>query len=88
MIAAQSGLGDELNHVPVDKHTFVHADYDNILPSAMQQRCRHPKLVRSPISRIETWTENFLRYIDGLEMTHQFDGHANCYIESGFGKGI
>ena len=21
-------------------------------------------------------------------MTHSFDGHANCYIESGFGKGI
>jgi sulfide:quinone oxidoreductase len=34
------------------------------------------------------FTENFLSYIDGKEMTAKFDGHANCYIESGFGKGI
>ena len=37
---------------------------------------------------IDIWTENFLRYIDGLEMVEQFDGHANCFIESGNGKGL
>jgi sulfide:quinone oxidoreductase len=26
--------------------------------------------------------------IDGLDLRPTFDGHANCYIESGFGKGI
>ena len=26
--------------------------------------------------------------IDGREPKAKFDGHANCYIESGFGKGI
>ena len=34
------------------------------------------------------FAENFLRYIDGLEMLPTFDGHANCFIESGFGKGL
>jgi len=36
----------------------------------------------------DVFTENFLRYIDGLELRDTFDGHANCYIESGFGKGF
>ena len=37
---------------------------------------------------VDTFSENFLRYIDGLEMLPTFDGHANCFIESGFGKGL
>ncbi len=32
--------------------------------------------------------ENFLDIIDGRKPTAKFDGHANCFIESGFGKGI
>jgi sulfide:quinone oxidoreductase len=32
--------------------------------------------------------ENILRAIEGLEPLPEFDGHANCYIESGFEKGI
>jgi sulfide:quinone oxidoreductase len=37
---------------------------------------------------VEIFADNFVRYIDGLEMHHEFDGHANCFIESGFGKGL
>ena len=37
---------------------------------------------------VEVFTENFVRYVDGLELLPTFDGHANCFIESGFGKGL
>jgi sulfide:quinone oxidoreductase len=37
---------------------------------------------------VDSFSENFVRYIDGLEMLPSFDGHANCFIESGFGKGL
>jgi len=37
---------------------------------------------------VEVLAENFPRYVDGLEMLERFDGHANCFIESGFGKGL
>jgi sulfide:quinone oxidoreductase len=37
---------------------------------------------------VDCFAENFLRYVDGLELLPTFDGHANCFIESGFGKGI
>jgi sulfide:quinone oxidoreductase len=37
---------------------------------------------------IELFTENFIQHIHGEEMTHIFDGHANCFVESGDGKAM
>ncbi len=87
-VIGRSGLGDELNHVPVDKHTFVHAEYDNIF--ALGDAASLPTSKAGSVAHFaaEVFVENFLRYIDGQEMTEHFDGHANCFIESGFGKGI
>lgn len=84
----RSGLGDELNHVPVDKETFVSKKYDNIF--ALGDAAALPTSKAGSVAHfaVETWTENFLRYIDGLPMLEKFDGHANCFIESGFGKGL
>jgi sulfide:quinone oxidoreductase len=36
----------------------------------------------------EVLVENVLRYIDGRPLVADFDGHANCFIESGFGKAL
>jgi sulfide:quinone oxidoreductase len=87
-VIERSGLGDELNHVPVDKHTFLSTQYDNIF--ALGDAANLPTSKAGSVAHfaVEIFTENFLRYLDGQEMTGQFDGHANCYIESGFGKGI
>lgn len=84
----RSGLGDELNHVPVNKHNFLSTEYDNIF--ALGDAAALPTSKAGSVAHFaaEVFVENFLRYIDGLDMTEQFDGHANCYIESGFGKGI
>lgn len=87
-VIARSGLGDELNHVPVDKHTFLSKDYDNIF--ALGDAAALPTSKAGSVAHFaaEVFLENFLRYIDGQEMITEFDGHANCFIESGFGKGI
>jgi sulfide:quinone oxidoreductase len=84
----RSGLGDELNHVPVDKHNFLSRQHDNVF--ALGDAAALPTSKAGSVAHfaVELWTENFLRYIDGLEMLEQFDGHANCYIESGHGKGL
>jgi sulfide:quinone oxidoreductase len=84
----RSGLGDELNHVPVDKHNFLSTEFDNVF--AIGDAADLPTSKAGSVAHFaaEVFVDNFLRYIDGLEMTAQFDGHANCYIESGFGKGI
>lgn len=84
----KSGLGDELNHVPVDKHTFVSNQFDNIF--ALGDAAALPTSKAGAVAHFaaEVFVENFLLYIDGQEMMTKFDGHANCFIESGFGKGI
>ena len=87
-VIERSGMGDELNFVPTEKHTLKAKDYDNIfvlgdatdLPSSKAGSVAH--------FQVDVFIENFLRYIDGLELQPTFDGHANCYIESGFGKGF
>ena len=87
-VIERSGLGDDLNHVPVDNHTFVSNQYDNIF--ALGDAAALPTSKAGSVAHfaVEVFVENFMRYIDGLDMNHKFDGHANCYIESGFGKGI
>ena len=74
--------------MPVDKHTFLSKEHDNVF--ALGDAAALPTSKAGSVAHfaVELWTENFLRYIDGLEMLEQFDGHANCYIESGLGKGI
>ncbi len=84
----RSGLGDELNFVPVDKHTFLSPEYDSIF--ALGDAAALPTSKAGSVAHFasEVFTDNFLRYIDGLELLPTFDGHANCFIESGFGKGL
>jgi sulfide:quinone oxidoreductase len=85
---ARSGLGDELNHVPVDKGNFLSTQYDNIF--ALGDAANLPTSKAGSVAHfaVEVWLENFLRYVDGLDMVEEFDGHANCFIESGHGKGL
>ena len=36
----------------------------------------------------EVLFQNILRFMDGAELTPAFDGHSNCFIETGFGKAM
>jgi sulfide:quinone oxidoreductase len=87
-VIARSGLGDELNHVPVDKGTFLSAKYSNLF--ALGDAAALPTSKAGSVAHfsVEVFAENFPRYAEGLEMLERFDGHANCFIESGFGKGL
>lgn len=84
----RSGLGDELNHVPVDKHTFLSNQCDNIF--ALGDAAALPTSKAGSVAHFaaEVFVENFVNYVNGRAMTEQFDGHANCFIETGFDKAI
>jgi sulfide:quinone oxidoreductase len=84
----RSGLGDELNHVKVDKGTFLSNDFDNIF--AVGDAANLPTSKAGSVAHfaVEVFEENFVRHIKGLPMTEMFDGHANCFIETGAGKGM
>lgn len=36
----------------------------------------------------EVLVENIIRYLDHRELDSAYDGHANCFIETGFGKAL
>ncbi|HDP67493.1 MAG TPA: NAD(P)/FAD-dependent oxidoreductase [Candidatus Marinimicrobia bacterium] len=87
-VIERSGLGDELNFVPTQKHTLQSKAYENIfvlgdatdLPSSKAGSVAH--------FQAEILTENILLFIKNRPLKEEFDGHANCFIESGFGKGF
>ena len=85
---AKSGLGDDLNHVLVDRETFLHPDYDNLFVLGDAANLPTSKAGSVAHFAVEVFVPNFLRHVEGLPMLERFDGHANCFIESGHGKGL
>lgn len=83
-----SGMGDDLNFIPTNhftlqseiaKNIFVIGDASNV-PASKAGSVAH--------FQAETLTDNILLYIDGKSLKEEFDGHANCFIETGNGKGL
>ena len=85
---ARSGLGDELNLVPVDRHTLLARAYPNIFALGDANDIPASKAGSVAHFSVELFADNFVRYIRGEPMTELFDGHANCFVESGDGKGL
>ena len=85
---ARSGLGDELNYVPVDKHTLQSKAFPSIFAVGDASDIPASKAGSVAHFSVEIFVGNFLQLITGKPMTGSFDGHANCFIESGDGKGL
>ncbi|CAN5534066.1 FAD/NAD(P)-binding oxidoreductase [soil metagenome] len=85
---ARSGLGDELNYVPVDRHTLLSKAHDNVF--AIGDAADLPTSKAGSVAHfsVELFVDNFLQHAAGTPMTHPFDGHSNCFIESGHGKAL
>jgi len=85
---ARSGLGNELNLVDVDKHTMRSTVYDNVF--AIGDAADLPTSKAGSVAHfaVDVFAGNFQQLIAGRPMTGSFDGHANCFIESGGGKGL
>ncbi|HWA06888.1 MAG TPA: FAD/NAD(P)-binding oxidoreductase [Ignavibacteria bacterium] len=81
-----SGLGDELNFVPTDKHTLQSVAHKNIF--VIGDAANIPASKAGSVAHFESeiLTENILHYINARPLAARFDGHANCFIESGRGK--
>jgi len=84
----RSGLGDELNYVPVDKHTLQSKAHDNIFVIGDATDVPTSKAGSVAHFEGEVLTENILSFIAGEPVEAKYDGHANCFIESGNGKGF
>lgn len=85
---ARSGLGDELNYVPVDKHTLQSTAHANIFAVGDASDIPASKAGSVAHFSVEIFVDNFLEHVAGKPMTGSFDGHANCFVESGDGKAL
>jgi sulfide:quinone oxidoreductase len=85
---ARSGLGDELNYVPVDKHTLQSTSHANLFAVGDASNIPASKAGSVAHFSVEIFVDNFLELIAGKPMTGSFDGHANCFVEAGDGKGL
>jgi sulfide:quinone oxidoreductase len=85
---ARSGLGNELNYVSVDQGTFQSNLWDNIF--ALGDAADLPTSKAGSVAHfsVEVFAHNFEHHIRGEAMTMNFDGHANCFVEAGDGKGL
>jgi sulfide:quinone oxidoreductase len=87
-VIERSGLGDELRFVPTDPKTLRSKRHDNIfvigdatdLPSSKAGSVVH--------FQAEILAGNVERALAGKPLAEEFDGHANCFVETGGRKAI
>jgi sulfide:quinone oxidoreductase len=87
-VIADSGMGNDLNFVPTDPHTLQSKKHENIFVIGDATDLQSSKAGSVTHFEADILFANILRYIDGRKLQAGFDGHANCFIESGFGKGL
>jgi sulfide:quinone oxidoreductase len=84
----RSDLGDDLNFVPTDKHTLQSKAHENIFVIGDATDIPASKAGSVAHFEAEILTDNILSYINNKPLTASFDGHANCFIESGYNKAL
>jgi sulfide:quinone oxidoreductase len=87
-VIERSGMGDELNFIPIDKGTLQSSNWENIWVIGDAGNAPTSKAGSVAHFMLDVLVENIQRQLEGLEPKPTFDGHANCFIESGFEKGI
>jgi sulfide:quinone oxidoreductase len=83
-----SGLGDELAFVPTDHHTLMADGHDHIFVVGDATNLPTSKAGSVAHFESEVVVENVQRLIAGKSPAPAFDGHANCFVESGYGKAM
>ena len=87
-IARSGGLGDDLGFVTADLHTLQAKAAPNIF--AIGDATNLPTSKAGSVTHFEAdvLTENIRRHLAGEPLQGAFDGHANCFIETGFRKAL
>ncbi|NOT93078.1 type III sulfide quinone reductase, selenoprotein subtype [Ferruginibacter sp.] len=84
----RSGMGDDLNYVPTHKATLQSKEYANIFVLGDASNIPASKAGSVAHFEAEILTDNILRFVKGEPLKEEFDGHANCFIETGGGKAL
>ena len=87
-VGASPGLGDDLDFVPTDEHTLQSKAKPNVF--AIGDAANLPISKAGSVTHFEgeALVENIQRFLRGEELDGSYDGHANCFIETGFHKAM
>ena len=87
-VGRSPGLGDELNFIPTDERTLQSRAAPEIF--AIGDAAGLPVSKAGSVTHFEgdVLTENIRRFLAGQSLDASYDGHANCFIETGFGKAV
>lgn len=83
-----SGLGDPMGWIPVDKHTLRSTEHERIFVLGDASDIPTSKAGSVAHFATETFIDNFLAAVDDRPLPNSFDGHTNCFLESGRGKAM
>jgi sulfide:quinone oxidoreductase len=84
----RSNMGDDLNYVPTNKATLQSLNYNNVFVIGDASNIPASKAGSVAHFEAEILTENIVRFIKNEPLKEEFDGHANCFIETGGGKAL
>lgn len=84
----RSDIGDDTGFVPVDKHTLQSTEYANVF--AIGDAANLPTSKAGAVAHFSAGAlvANLLAAMRGEPLPEKFDGHANCFIESGRGQAL
>jgi sulfide:quinone oxidoreductase len=84
----RSGLGDELGFIPVDPGTTQAIGYDNVWVLGDAGATEAPKAGTVATYQMSAFAKNIRAVSRGEAPPARYDGHANCFVESGNGKAL
>jgi len=87
-VSRSPGLGDEMAFVTTDPHTLQSKTAPNVF--AIGDATNLPVSKAGSVAHFEAeiLTGNIKRFIAGESLDASFDGHANCFIETGHDKAL
>ncbi|HEY5013276.1 MAG TPA: FAD/NAD(P)-binding oxidoreductase [Acidimicrobiia bacterium] len=87
-VSRSPGLGDDLNFVPADPHTLQSSAAPNVF--VLGDAANVPISKAGSVTHFEgeILEENVARFLADLPLDASYDGHANCFIETGFHKAL
>jgi sulfide:quinone oxidoreductase len=87
-VARSPGLGDELGFVATDPHTLQSKAAANVFAIGDATNLPTSKAGSATHFEGETLAGNVQRFLAGEGLEGSYDGHVNCFIESGFHKAL
>lgn len=87
-VGRSKGLGDDLGFVLTDPHTLQAECKPNIFALGDATNLPASKAGSVAHFQAEILEENVARYLVGKPLKPDFDGHSNCFIETGFHQAL